>query len=72
MRKLIEMPYGDSTVIVALDVPEEAVKEVIRKVGRETYFEDFTTPKKVDQDFGLIFTVKSSAPGSSSLLTATS
>jgi hypothetical protein len=54
MRKLIEMPYGDSTVIVAVDVPEEAAKEEIRKVGREAYYEDFTTPEKVEQDFGLV------------------
>src|SRR5512136_892599 len=54
MKKLIEMPYGDSTVIVAVDVPEEAAREEIRKVGREAYFEDFTTPQKVDQDFGLV------------------
>lgn len=27
MRKLIEMPYGGSTVIVAVDVPEEAARE---------------------------------------------
>ena len=54
MKKLIEMPYGDSTVIVAVDIPEEATREEIRKVGRESYFEDFTTPQKVDQDFGLV------------------
>ena len=54
MRKLIEMPYGDSTVIVAVDVPEEAARDAVRKVGREAYFEDFTTPQKVDQDFGLV------------------
>jgi hypothetical protein len=54
MRKLIEMPYGDSKVIVAVDVPEEAAREEIRKVGRDVYYEDFTTPQEVDQDFGLV------------------
>jgi hypothetical protein len=54
MRKLIEMPYEDSTIIVAVDVPEETAREEIRKVGREAYYEDFTTPQKVDQDFGLV------------------
>jgi hypothetical protein len=54
MRRLIEMPYGDSTVIVAVDVPEEAAREGIRKVGREVYYEDFTTPQQVDEDFGLV------------------
>jgi hypothetical protein len=54
MKKLIEMPYGDSTVIVAVDVPEEAAREEIRKVGRDSFYEDFTTPQKVDQDFGLV------------------
>lgn len=54
MRKLIEMPYGDSTVIVAVDVPEEAAKNEIRKVGREVCFEDFTSPQKVKEDFGLV------------------
>jgi hypothetical protein len=54
MKKLIEMPYGDSTVIVAVDMPEEAAREEIRKVGREAYFEDFTTPQKVGEDFGLV------------------
>jgi hypothetical protein len=29
-------------------------REEIRKVRREAYFEDFTTPQKVDQDFGLV------------------
>jgi hypothetical protein len=29
MRKLIEMPYGDSTVIVAVDVPEEAARDAV-------------------------------------------
>ena len=54
MRRLIEMPYGDSTVIVAVDVPEEAAREEVRKVGRDIYYEDFTTPQKVQEDFGLI------------------
>ena len=54
MKKLIEMPYGDSTVIVAVEIPNEAARDEIRKVGREAYFEDFTTPQKVGQDFGLV------------------
>jgi hypothetical protein len=54
MRKLIEMPYGDSKVIVAVDVPEEAAREAIRKVEREAYYEDFTTPQQVKEDFGLV------------------
>lgn len=54
MKKLIEMPYGDSTVVVSVDVPEEAAREEIRKVGRETYYEDFATPLKVEEDFGLV------------------
>jgi hypothetical protein len=54
LKKLIEMPYGDSTVIVAVDVPEEAARAEIRKVGAETYYEDFTTPQKVEEDFGLV------------------
>jgi hypothetical protein len=53
MKKLIEMPYGDSTVIVAVDVPEEAAREEIRKTGAETYYEDFT-PQKVEEDFGMV------------------
>lgn len=54
MIKLIEMPYKDSTVIVAVEVPEEAAHDEIRKVGRRSYFEDLTSPQKVDQDFGVI------------------
>ena len=54
MKKLIEMPYGDSTVIVAVDVPEEVARDEIRKVGREVFYEDFTSPQKVEEDFGLV------------------
>ena len=64
MKKLIEMPYEDSTVIVAVDIPEEAAKAEMKKVGARQFFEEFTTPEKVDQNFGLVseMIVKCSKP----------
>ena len=54
MKKFIEMPYGEGTMIVAVDLPEELAKGEIPKSLRDAYFEDFTTPEKVDRDFGLV------------------
>jgi hypothetical protein len=54
MKKLVEMPYGDSTVIVAVEVPDEAIKSEMKSLGAKRFFEDFTTPQKVDQNFGLV------------------
>jgi hypothetical protein len=54
MKKLIEMPYKDGNVIVAVEVPVEAAHDEIRNVSRKSYFDDLTSPHKVEQDFGVI------------------
>lgn len=55
MKKLIEMPYEGTTVIVAVEIPEELAKDEIHQVGAKEWLKKlFQTPEKVDQDFGLV------------------
>lgn len=53
MRKLIEMNYDDrSTILVAVDVPEELAKNEMTKVGVMDFL--FGIPEKVDQNFDTV------------------
>lgn len=52
MRKIIEMPYENSKVLVAVDVPDEQAKEEIRRVGALDWLTG--KPEPVGQDFGKI------------------
>jgi hypothetical protein len=37
MRRLVEMPYGDTIVIVAMEIPKEAAKFEMKKGGKMGY-----------------------------------
>ena len=53
MRKLIEMPYQEGTVLVAVDVPEELLEEdEFKKVSIQEWFK--RDPEKVDNKFSAI------------------
>ena len=52
MRKIIEMPYEDSKVLVAVDIPDIQASGEIKKVGALDWLTG--KPEPVGQDFGTI------------------
>lgn len=53
MKKIIEMPYQDETILVAVDVPNELLEEdEFRKVSILDWFKK--DPEKVENKFGAI------------------